>query len=470
MTNFQGASVHAMQFRFLLEFTRTQDLTLGFWGQAADLAFCIKNDLKPSPEALQQLASFIRAGGGEAAPQEPSYEPTAGSEEGGTATLPHEKAAGAAANSEPLQRRMEPAGNAASQTVVSAGGGSAARPAATALPPGQQQQPTDLAAAWRSPASLLASVIAGPQPGPQPPNSATLPPQLTVTIKQEAEVQPQVDRPRRAVKLRRYSRASLTRIERELQSMWRCPSADLQQAIRLYALAKTQLTAVSGDEQDPLPPAATQAGLPEQANGSPISTAQNPKEEREWSSKVAKRQMRFAGDGQQQQVPAEQGEVSAAATPSAAAKAAAPTAPVRPGGAPGTSQAAAAGKPAVSLAVAAARPGATPEVAAAPHSSAGARAAAPAAPGRSQPADLAAARPEHRRPEALGAPAVPQPEASLEEGELVASPDVASAPAGGKLAVCLPYHWQPPSKKLSSSPGHTSGRRHACFPAQHCEP
>ena len=474
MTSFQGASgnlSHAMQFRFLLEYTQTQDLTLGFWGQAADLAFCIKNDVKPPPEALQQLASFIRAGMGEAAPQEPSSEAAVGSKEGSAAAFPHEKVAFAAANSEPLQQRMESAGNAVSQPVVSAWGGSAARPAATAPPPGQQQQPTDMAAAWRSPASLLASVIPGPQPGPQPPTPMMLPPQPAVTIKQEAAVELQVGRLRRAAEVRRYSRASLTQIESELQSKGCRPSADIQQAIRSHALARTQITGVGSDEQEAPPPAATQAGPPEQANGSPISTAWNPKEEREWSSRVAKRQMRFAGDVQQQQLPAEQGEIPSAATPTAAAKPAAPSAPAPPGDASGTSQAAAAGKPAASLAVAGARPGATPERAAAAHSSAGARAAAqaPAAPGRSQPADSAAARPEHRRPEAQEAPVAPHPEASLEEGELVASPDVASAPAGGRLArpaACLPGRRQLPLQRLSSLPP-TSGSR--CFPAQHCD-
>ena len=421
---------------------------MGFWGQAADLAFCIKNDLKPSPEALQQLASFIRAGLGEAAPQEPSSELEAGSAEGAAAASSLEKAAGAAINSEPLQQRMGPAGNAASQPVVSASEGSTARPGVATGPlPAQQQHPTDLAAAWRSPASLLASVIGGPQPGLQPPSSL-LRPQPAVTIKQEAGAESQVDRPQRAAKIRRYSRASLTQIERELQSMGRCHSADIQHAIRLHSLAKTQLNEISTDEQEPPPPAATPAELPEQANGSPISTAWNPKQEREWSSKVAKRQMRFAGDGQQQQPPAVQNEVPAAATPAAAAKPAAASAPVPPGSAPGASQAAAAGKPAASPAVAAARPRATPELTAAPHSSARARAAAQAsaalaAPDRAQPADSEAARPEHKRPEALETPLVPQPEASLEEGELVASPDTASALAGvqsARLAVCLPKH------------------------------
>ena len=435
-----------MQLRFLLEFTRTQDLTMGFWGQAADLAFCIKNDLKPSTEALQQLASFIRAGLGEAAPRELSSEREAGSEEGAAAALLLEKAAGAANHhSEPLQQRMGPAGNAASQPVVSASGGSTARPAVATGPlPAQQQHPTDLAAAWRSPASLLASVIGGPQPGPQPPSSL-LRPQPVVTIKQEAEAESQVDRSQRAAKVRRYSRASLTQIESKLQSMGRCHSADIQQAIRLHSLAKTQLNEISTDEQEPSPPAATQAELPEQANGSPISIAWNPKQEREWSNKVAKRQMRFAGDGQHQQLPAVQNEVPAAATPAAAAKPAAASAPVPPGSAPGASQAAAAGTPAASLAVAAPRPRATPELTAAPHSSARARAAAQApaalaAPGRAQPADSEAVRPEHKRLEALETPIVPQPEASLEEGELVASPDVASALAGVQsawFAVCL---------------------------------
>lgn len=434
-----------MQFRFLLEYTRTQNLTLGFWGQAADLAFCIKNDLKPPPEALQQLASFIRAGGGEAAPQQPSCEPPAGSEEGAAAAVPHDEAAGAAANSEPLQQQMEPAGDAARQPAALTSGDSTAGPAATALLPGQQQQPTDLAAAWQSPATLLASVIAGPQPGPQPPKSSMLLPQPAVIIKQEAEVEPQVHRPERAVKRRRYSQASLTRIESELRTKGQCHSGDIQRAIRSHALAKSQLNDVHADEQQPPPPAATQAGLPEQVNGSPISSAWNPRQETEWSSKVAKRQMRFAGDGQQQQLPAEQGEDPAAATPTAAAKPAATSTPAQPASALGNCQAAAASTPAASLAVAAARPRATPELAAAPHSSATARAAAkaPVVPGRSQPADSAAARPARRRPEALETPVVPQPEASLEEGELVASPGVVSALAGGSsawLAVCLPWH------------------------------